>query len=355
MSDQFCANVTGGRRFCDGGSRACDTCFDTPLPAPYALCGPTAQIMTTQTLSIAAARRIALAAQRFGERRTTSAANWGVLRRMIERLHLLQIDSVNVCVRSHYMPLFSRLGPYDCARLDKALLTPTPRTRSHFEYWGHEASFLPLDRHPLLRWRMADAAAGLGLWRAVATFGRDHKPLLKEMTERIRHDGPLATRDASPEGEGKGRGGLWDWKGSKLALEYLFWTGVLTTTRRRGFERIYDLSERVIPAEILSRPTPSREDAHIALTQMAAEAYGIATAADLRDYFRLPAKGFDATLDALVSAGCVEEVRVEGWDKPAYLARDARRPRRMDVDALLTPFDPVVWFRPRASRLFEFD
>ncbi|MEL7542386.1 MAG: crosslink repair DNA glycosylase YcaQ family protein [Pseudomonadota bacterium] len=311
--------------------------------------------MTTQTLSIAAARRIALAAQGFGGPRDARPANWGQLRRMIDRLRLLQIDSVNVCVRSHYMPLFSRLGAYDCARLDKGLLTPTARTRGHFEYWGHEASFLPLDMHRLVRWRMADAANGVGVWRSVAEFGREQAPLLKAMTARILEEGPLATREATLEGETSGRGGLWDWKGSKIALEYLFWTGVLTSAGRRGFERVYDLTERVIPAEILSRPTPSREEAHIALAQMAAEAYGIATAADLRDYFRLPANGFDATLEALLQVGAIEEVRVQGWDKPAYLARGARRPRRMDVDALLTPFDPLVWFRPRASRLFDFD
>lgn len=309
--------------------------------------------MTSQSLSQSQARRIALAAQGFGPRRTETPTNWGGMQRVIDRLGLLQIDSVNVCVRSHYMPLFSRLGNYNIAKLDEKLLTPRPRDRGYFEYWGHEASFLPLKHQPFFRWRMAAAERGEGMWKGIANFGRENPDVLNRVRDSIRDTGPMATRELSVEGEQSG--GLWEWKGSKIALEYLFWIGDLTASGRRGFERVYDLTERVVPSEILNSKTPTPEEAHLKLTSVAARALGIATAADLRDYFRLPAKNFDVIVQSLVDQGEVEPVTVENWKQPAYLAVHAKLPRWIRSSALLTPFDPVVWFRPRAERLFNFE
>jgi len=309
--------------------------------------------MNTQTLSRSQARRIALAAQGFGAKRSDTPTNWTGMRRAIETLGVLQIDSVNVCVRSHYMPLFSRLGNYNVAKLDEKLLTPRPRKRAYFEYWGHEASFLPLAIQPQFRWRMAAAERGEGMWKGISEFGHGNPDALDRVRTAIRDAGPLATRELSEEGEKSG--GLWEWKGSKIALEYLFWIGDLTAAGRRGFERVYDLTERVIPPDILNTKSPTPEEAHLELSAIAARALGIATAADLRDYFRLPAKNYDARIEELVSRGDVEPVAVEGWKHQAYLARDARLPRWIRGAALLTPFDPIVWFRPRAERLFDFE
>ncbi len=309
--------------------------------------------MTTQTLSRSQARRIALAAQGFGQKRSNTPSNWSGMRRVIGQLGLLQIDSVNVCVRSHYMPLFSRLGSYNIAKLDEKLLTPKPKDRGYFEYWGHEASFLPIDMQPLFRWRMAAAEEGQGMWKGISEFGQNNPDVLNRVRNTIRDRGALATRELSIEGEKSG--GLWEWKGSKIALEYLFWTGQLTATGRRGFERIYDIPERVIPSDILNSKTPPIEDAQRELTAIAAKALGVATASDLRDYFRLPAKGFDEHVAALCECGNLEPVTVKGWKQQAYLARDAKLPRWVRGAALLTPFDPIVWHRPRAERLFDFD
>lgn len=308
--------------------------------------------MTTQTLSQSQARRIALAAQGFGAKKSDTPTNWAGMRRVIDRLSLLQIDSINVCVRSHYMPLFSRLGTYSIPKLDEKLLTPKKRDRGYFEYWGHEASFLPIPMQPLFRWRMAAAERGEGMWKGISDFGHTQTKAVSRVLDMIRDQGPLATRELSEEGE-KG-GGLWEWKGSKTALEYLFWIGQLTAAGRRGFERVYDLPERVLPGDVLNAKTPREEDAHRELTRIAAHALGIATAADLRDYFRLPAKGFDARVQELADLGEIEPASVKGWKQPAYLARDAKLPRWIKGAALLTPFDPIVWFRPRAERLFDF-
>ncbi|MEL6289035.1 MAG: crosslink repair DNA glycosylase YcaQ family protein [Pseudomonadota bacterium] len=308
---------------------------------------------TLPSISRDEARRIALAAQGFTSASARTPPGWARMRGMIDRLGLLQIDSVNVCVRSHYLPLFSRLGPYSIERLDAALLTPRPSSRRHFEYWAHEASFLPLDLHTALRWRMADARRGIGIYRMCAEVAQERPDIVREVRERIASEGPLPTRAFSSPRTGAPE--IFDWQAGKCALEYLFWTGELTSAGRRSFERVYDLTERVLPADILSACDLERADAHAALTARAAHAYGIATAADLRDYFRLPAAGFAATIDRLVEEGTLTAVMVEGWDQPAYLARDAAQPRRMTPTALLTPFDPLVWFRARAQRLFDFD
>jgi hypothetical protein len=299
-----------------------------------------------ETISLAAARRIALAAQGFASPRPAGRIGDAQLRRATGRLHLHQIDSVNVLARAHYLPLFSRLGDYPRERLDAAAWG---RKRRLFEYWAHEASLLPLELHPLLRWRMERADRGEGMWRHIRAFAGERRPEAMAVLGRIRAEGPMAASDLK---EAKGRSGWWEWSDAKTALEWLFWAGHVTTATRRGsFERVYDLSERVIPAEVLALPTPSKEDAQRALIERSAAALGIATAADLRDYFRVKPEA-TPRIGELVEEGVLLPVRVEGWRQPAFLHRDARRPRRIGAAALLVPFDPLIWERSRVERLF---
>ncbi|MEO7826419.1 MAG: crosslink repair DNA glycosylase YcaQ family protein [Allosphingosinicella sp.] len=304
----------------------------------------------TEQLSLAQARRIALAAQGFGRERPERPGPRD-LARTVARLGLHQIDSVNVLVRAHYLPAFSRLGPYDRGLIDRAAWGPK-RERRLFEYWAHEASLLPLEMQPLLRWRMVQAERGEIGWGSVRTFARERRGEADAMLERIRSEGPLAASDVK---EGKGKSGWWEWGDSKRALEWLFWAGLITTATRRGsFERVYDLSERVIPAAILALPTPAEADAQRALVARAAEALGIATEAELRDYFRLRPDPARRAVAELVEEGILIPASVEGWARTAYLHRSARRPRRIRGQALLAPFDPLVWERGRAERLFGF-
>ncbi len=303
-----------------------------------------------EKLSPAEARRIALAAQGFGGPRPekVTAARW---LRTIDRLSLHQIDSVNVLVRAHYLPAFSRLGPYDRSLIDTAAWGRRKQRRL-FEYWAHEASLLPLALHPLLRWRMARAERGEAGWKGLRLFARERRAEAEALLERIRAEGPSAASDLE---EKRGRSGWWQWGDAKRALEWLFWTGRITTATRRGsFERVYDLSERVIPAEIRALPTPNEKEAQRALIERAARALGVATEAELRDYFRLGPHEARAAIESLVEAGALAPVEVPGWARLAWLHRDARRPRRIYARSLLAPFDPLVWERSRTLRLFDF-
>ena len=301
----------------------------------------------TETLSLAAGRRIALAAQGFGQARPSGELNQGHLRRVLERTQLLQIDSVNVLARAHYLPLFSRLGAYPLALLDGAAWG---KPRRLFEYWAHEASLLPLELHPLLRWRMARAERGEGMWQRMRSFAGERRGEAEAVLARIAAEGPLAASDFTAD---KGRSGWWEWSDAKTALEWLFWAGRITTaTRRASFERVYDLSERVVPAKILALPTPPQEEAERALIERSARALGVATAGDLRDYFRLKPEQAKPRIAELVEAGTLIPVRVQGWTQPAFMHREARRPRKVEASALVAPFDPIVWERSRTERLF---
>ena len=301
-------------------------------------------------ISLPAARRIALAAQGFGGARP-AVTNWGHLARNLNRLGLHQIDSVNVLARAHYLPTFSRLGCYDRELLDRAAWGPKPKRRL-FEYWAHEASLLPLRLHPLLRWRMAEADRGEAGWGTVRRFAAERRGEADAILARIRDEGPMAASDFE---HGRSRSGWWEWGATKHALEFLFWAGYVTTATRRGsFERVYDLAERVIPSAILALPTPSADDAQRELVAIAARALGIATAADLRDYFRLKPEPARAAIEALVESGTLLPVSVGQWRHPAYLHAEARNPRRIETQALLAPFDPLIWERARAERLFGF-
>ena len=303
-----------------------------------------------EQLSPAQARRIALTAQGFGVKRSgkVTAAHW---RRTIDRLSLHQIDSVNILVRAHYMPAFSRLGPYDRSLIDTAAWGGG-RHRRLFEYWAHEASLVPLELHPLLRWRMAKADRGEAGWRGLRVFATERRAEAEAVLERIRKEGPCAASDFE---EKRSRQGWWEWTDTKRALEWLFWAGLITTATRRGsFERVYDLTERVIPAKILALRTPDEGEAHRTLIERGAVALGVATALELRDYFRLGPVEAKSAIESLVEAGVLRPVEVRGWNRPAFLHRDARLPRRVSARALLAPFDPLIWERSRAFRIFGF-
>ncbi len=304
-------------------------------------------------ISAAAARRIALAAQGFGGARPDGVANLGHVRRAIDRLGLLQIDSVNVLTRAHYLPLFSRLGNYDSDHLD-TLAWGRKSRRGLFEFWAHEASLLPLGSQPLWRWRMERAARNEGEGKGkLHQFRREKARYIKEVRREIVDRGPLAASELS--NGGPGRGAWWGWSDGKLALEWLFFAGVLTTATRKGtFERVYDLTERVLPASIQALPTPTPEEAQRELLRLSARALGVATETDLRDYFRLGVADTKARLSELVEAGDLLPVTVEGWPKQAYLDPAARQPRRIAARALLAPFDPLVWERDRTHRIFDF-
>lgn len=305
--------------------------------------------MMCETLTPTMARRIALAAQGFADRPPSGAVERRHMRRVLARTGLFQIDSVNVLARAHYLPLFSRLGPYPTQVLDRAA---SRKPRALFEYWAHEASLLPVEMQPLLRWRMARAEGGEGIYGRLRTFAQERRGFINEIHAEVARNGPLAASDFDGH---SGTGGWWGWSEVKHALEWLFWAGHITThSRRPSFERLYDLPERVLPASVLSAPTPATADAHRALFAVAAKALGVATASDLRDYFRLAPADMAGRIEELVEEGTLFPVTVKGWRQPAYLHREARLPRRIDAAALLAPFDPVVWERTRAERLFGF-
>ena len=299
------------------------------------------------TLSAAEARRIALAAQGFGASREGPVGR-PQLTRLIERLGVVQIDSVNVVSRTHYLPAFSRLGAYPRELLEDIAWG---KKRPLFEYWAHEASLLPLSSQPLFRWRMEDAQAGRGTWKGIATFLRERRDFVDRALDEIATRGPMSASDL--EMGHKGAGGWWGWSESKRALECLFWAGELTTATRRGtFERVYGLPHKVLPKAIAEAPTPPRDEAQRQLLKIAAQAMGVATMRDLRDYFRMGVEETRLRVGELVEAGALTPVAVHGWREAAFLDPAARRPRRIDAAALLSPFDNLVWFRERTERMF---
>ncbi len=298
-------------------------------------------------LSLAQARRIALAAQGFdGARRNGQPGRVGTdeLSGIVDRLGLIQLDSVNVVVRSHYMPFFSRLGPYDRPLVEKMAFDE----RRHFEYWAHVASLLPIGMHSLLRHRMRSAVPR---WRAKRLI-EEAPGYLDTVLEEVREKGPLCVSGLDDPGERKGP--WWGHSDGKTALEWHFLTGSLTTSTRRNFTRYYDLTERVIPPDVLAQDDIDEEDAHRQLMLLAARCHGVGTAKDLADYFRIRLPDARARLRDIIDSGYVREVAVEGWKEPAYLHSEAVDPGEIRGEALLTPFDPVVWERDRTERLFDF-
>ncbi|HET8614899.1 MAG TPA: crosslink repair DNA glycosylase YcaQ family protein [Actinomycetales bacterium] len=312
--------------------------------------------MTVPTrLTAGAARRIALAAQGLADPRPSGPVTMRQVQRTIDRLGVVQIDSVNVLARTQYVPFFSRLGPYDTSLLDRAR---DRRPRRLVEYWAHAASLVPPSTVPLLRWRMArardEAWGGMrraeqenpGLAELVLAEVRDRGPITAvDLEAAIEHDAP---RDRTEWG--------WNWSVVKRVLELLFWAGEVTSAGRNAqFARLYDLPQRVLPPEVVAAPTPSDDECHRSLVSMAARSLGVATAAGLQDYYRLSVEEGRAAVASLVDDGELVPVEVEGWRRPGYLHAEARRPRRVEVTALLSPFDSLVWDRRRALETFGFD
>jgi len=301
----------------------------------------------THDLSAGLARRIALAAQGFADSRRHEAPGARHFRKTADRLGVIQIDSVNVVTRTHYVPAFSRLGDYPREVLEAEAWG---KKRSMFEYWGHEASLLPMDLQPFFRWRMARAERG-ETWGGLARFGRERRDYIDNILAEIEQRGPVTGGDFATGP--RGQPGWWSWSDGKRALEWLFWAGYLTTHTRRGFERVYDLTERSLPAAVVNASTPDEDAAIRELVRRSARAMGVATEADLRDYFRLPLEHARRAVRELVEAGELTPVKVQGWAKPGYLAPDVRAPRRVEAHALLSPFDNLIWFRERTERLFD--
>jgi uncharacterized protein YcaQ len=301
-----------------------------------------------EKLSLATARRIALAAQGLAAARPTGRVDLRAVRRVIDRVQLIQIDSVNVLVRSQELPLWSRLGAHPRDALPRLV-----EARALFEYWAHEASLLPVEYHPLLRWRMEASKSGDRVWGHVRRMGRERPDYVARILDEIRARGPIAASQLEDAAAHTKKGSWWSWGAHKAAIEWLFWTGQVTASHRlSSFERVYDLNERVLPRAILDAPTPSPDDARTELLRRASRALGVATARDLADYFRI--RHAKPLIDALVERGELVPAKVEGWREPAFLDPDATTPRRAEARALLSPFDSLVWERARAERLFGF-
>ncbi|WP_382304877.1 winged helix-turn-helix domain-containing protein [Herbiconiux sp. UC225_62] len=297
-----------------------------------------------ETISPALARRVALAAQGFGAPRVAQPGTrqFGLL---LRRLGLLQIDSVNVYERSHYQPVFARLGGYDKALLDKLTYG-----RGVTEYWAHEASFLPMETLPLMEWRKADYRDYYA--SHPESWGASNPETMAWLLAELEAKGPLRASDIEHESN-KRQGPWWGWSDVKRGLETMFRQGDVVSAGRIRFERAYALPEQVLPSSVLNASV-SRVDAVRELVSISARAHGIGTLKDLADYFRLKRVDAQPAIDALVESGELLPVTVPGWNRPAWLHRDARLPRRMPAAALLSPFDPVVWERDRALRLFDF-
>nr|WP_308292181.1 crosslink repair DNA glycosylase YcaQ family protein [Prauserella halophila] len=306
-----------------------------------------------RTMSLSVARRTALAAQGFAEPRPSSAPTRRQLQRVLSRTKLLQLDSVNVAMRAHYAPLLSRLGPYDPALVDDAAWRDTARKpRLLVEAWAHEASLIPVQDWPLLM----SGAKRPGWWRGYEPHADASPGLVDDVLAVVKERGPVGAGTIEKEltgGERRTPGSWWERSEVKKICEWLFGTGELTTGTRRGFERCYELTERVVPADVRQRRVDPA-DAARELIERSADALGVATDTDLRDYYRLgPATARTAVAEA-VEAGTLEPVRVEGWRQQAYRHAAATAPRSVTGSALLCPFDPLIWERNRTERLFGF-
>lgn len=310
-----------------------------------------AELPTQQSLSLKHARRLALVAQGFSGRQSSVMVTSRHVTQLIERLGVLQIDSVNALVRSHYLPLYSRLGNYPQKLLDQAAWSQG-RQRKLFEYWGHEASLLPIDLYPLMRWRMQRASQGQGIYQEMAKFGREQQPTIARVLQAVREQGALGAGTLNTRQERAGP--WWDWSAEKIALEWLFAAGEVTVAGRRGFERLYDLPERVLPSAIINHPQLAEADAQRGLLLHAVKALGLGTEKDVRDYFRQDPAPARMGLAELLEQGAIQRVQVQGWKQPAYALPEFKVPRKVTASALLSPFDSLIWERARTERLFDF-
>ena len=300
-----------------------------------------------QSLSLAQARRIALAAQGFRDPRHT-VPTMRTFARTLARTGVLQVDSVNVLQRAHYMPLFSRMGPYDVTLLQRA---SEKKPRTLVEYWAHVQAFMPVDLWPVMRHRMERYRAQRGKWMTADDDPALESSLLAEVRER----GASTARDLD-DGLPRSKDNWgWNWSNTRKMLDYLYMSGELAIAGRTSqFEVLYDVPERVLPAALLNAATPPKPEADRELVRRAARSHGVASAKCLADYYRMPVADAKSAIATLVETGELQPVRIDGWMRPSWLHRDAVLPRTMPARALLSPFDPVVWERDRAEALFDF-
>jgi uncharacterized protein YcaQ len=310
--------------------------------------GVTTLDIVVETLSAAQARRIALAAQGFGSGAVTEgqAAGTRQLNLFMQRLGVLQLDSVNVFERSHYLPAFARLGSYDKAALDK--LTFVKRA-PYVEYWAHQAALIPVDNWPLWEWFRQKEREGTGRTKR---WAQEHPEMIAFLLNELAEKGALPASAIEHESN-KRNGPWWGWSEVKTGLEVLFFRGDVAVAGRTRFERSYDLPERRLPAEVLGREIP-QGNAIRELVRLGSRALGVGTVRDIADYWRLPQAETKVAIRELVESGDLQPVTVREWGAPAFLHRDARIPRRIETAALLSPFDPVVWERARALRMYGF-
>jgi uncharacterized protein len=301
-------------------------------------------------ISAAAARRIVLAAQGFTDPRPAGKVDARHIRRVMARIGFLQLDALTVLCRVHYATLYGRLGPYPRELLDRLAWQARPRTL--FEYWGNAATLLPLSLHPLLRWRMARTADEL--WSRGGRVGALPAGFLSDVLAEVAARGPVSAGELTPNSQRR-RGGMFNWSDTKVALEWLFYTGRLTIAARPSFTRLYDLTERVLPAEVLAMPTPAKDDAQRELLRLAARSLGVFTEPDLRHYWNLRPNECRPLIADLVESGELVPARVEGWRTPSYIWHRARIPRHVHLHTLLSPFDQLIGGRSRGMRVFGFD
>lgn len=304
--------------------------------------------MTSRSLSLSQARRVALAAQGFCDR-PHATPTLRTFDRVLDRVGLLQVDSVNVFARAHLMPPYSRMGPYDTELVRRASSGPDRRL---VEYWAHVQALMPVDLWPHMQHRRDHYRALRGKW------GLGPEPELEPVVlAGVAAHGPVTARALEGDlGSSRSREQWgWNWSSTRKVLDHLYMVGdVAVAGRTSSFEVLYDLPERVLPARVLDAPVPSLEEAELELVRRAARSHGVATVATLADHHRMPVAAARRAVRTLVEAGEVTEVSVDGWSRPGYLHRDARAPRTVPARALLSPFDPVVWHRPRAEELFDF-
>jgi uncharacterized protein len=301
-------------------------------------------VTAPRRLSIAQARRAALAAQGFHRERPSGRVDRRHLRRAFDDMGIIQIDSVNVLVRSQELPLFARLGPHD-----RSLIPAATAAGEIFEYWVHEASHVPVSLHQFVRWRMQQPHG----WKGVNQIVEANPGLVKRVLNAIEDRGPMTAAELSPRTAPKSD--WWDWDAAKAALEFLFWKGEIAATRRSNdFARLYDLPERVLPTAALAAATPDESDARSELIRRAVRHLGIGTLKDIADYHRQRVGDVQPLVEDLVRQGELVAISVEGWPNVAYASPQLHIPREVAARALLSPFDPVVWFRDRDERLYDF-
>ena len=304
-------------------------------------------------LSLSQARRLALSSLGFAEKRPTKTGAAHV-RKTIARTNAIQIDSVNVLARAHYVPTFSRYGPYDTKHLDDL----AHGKREFFEFWGHAACFLPMELYPYMRWRMDNQRDG---W---STLDARSKKFIKAVLDEVTEHGPKSAGELSMAG--KSKGSWWGWSDGKRAIEYLFRQGQVAIAGRRNFERLYDIPERVIPADVLKKPVVPAHDAKKELLVRIVRAMGVATARDAAQYFHIDAWWDRSSVqgrrpqkkatyfEELVEEGRLERVNVESWKQPGYVVPGAKIPRAVNARAIVSPFDPLMWERRWTEAVFGF-